>query len=80
MFRKSKQQSKNELSWGEYSLALMIPPLMLAGPLVGYGLGWLAQKYLHWGDWAPLAGLFLGFLAAIREIIIILKKISKDQR
>ena len=76
----SKPPDKKDPHWGEYGLALMIPPLMMAGPMVGYGLGYLAQKHLHWGDWAPLAGLFLGFMAAIREIIVILKKISKDTR
>ena len=30
----------------------------------GVGLGWLARKYLHLGDWVIMAGFFFGVVAS----------------
>jgi F0F1-type ATP synthase assembly protein I len=32
--------------------------------VVGFGLGWLASRFLHW-DWAVPVGIVLGFVAGI---------------
>jgi F0F1-type ATP synthase assembly protein I len=32
--------------------------------VVGFALGWLASKYLHW-DWAIPIGIVLGFIAGM---------------
>lgn len=32
--------------------------------IVGFGLGWLASRSLHW-DWAVPVGILLGFAAGI---------------
>ena len=77
--RKDSKES-DHTPFGQATLALMIPGLMLAGPLVGYGLGYLIMKVFNTGDIIPIIFLFLGFLAGIRESIIIVKKIYSDTR
>ena len=58
-------------------LALMIPSLMLAGPLAGLLLGrWLGGMAGH-GDGGGLIGLALGLAAGGREVIKILRRMSK---
>ncbi len=32
--------------------------------IVGFGLGWMASRFLHW-DWAVPVGIVLGFVAGI---------------
>ncbi|MCP4290581.1 MAG: AtpZ/AtpI family protein [bacterium] len=60
---------------GTYTL---IPMMMLAGPAVGYGLGWLAEK--QWGGepWTSTTGVLVGLAAAFRQIIILLNKKSRS--
>lgn len=62
---------------GAYTL---IPSLMLAGPAVGYGLGWLVEKQWGGAPWTSVFGLLFGLVAAFRQIFIILaKKARADQ-
>lgn len=56
--------------------ALSIPGLLLAGPLVGYGLGWAAKTYLGAPRWVTMVCLVLGLISGIRESIIVIKRIS----
>jgi F0F1-type ATP synthase assembly protein I len=58
--------------------ALAIPGLLLAGPLVGYALGWAAQTYLGAPPWSRLAGLILGLVSGIRESILVIKTLMKE--
>ncbi len=56
---------------GSYTL---IPMLMLAGPAVGYGLGWLVEK--QWGGepWGVVVGVLFGLAGGFQQIILLLKK------
>jgi len=56
-------------SGGTYTL---IPALLLAGPAVGYGLGWVIQH--RWGGepWWGVGGTLVGLVAAFRQIFLIL--------
>jgi F0F1-type ATP synthase assembly protein I len=58
----------------------MIPMLMLAGPGVGYGLGYLAQR--QWGGepWPVVAGVLLGMLAGFRQVFLLMAGIQKRNR
>ena len=56
-----------------------IPGMLLAGPLVGYGLGWAAEYYLGLPEWIRLVGLALGFVSGVRESIVALKRLTKEQ-
>ncbi|HET9870311.1 MAG TPA: hypothetical protein VFR02_07445 [bacterium] len=41
----------------------------------GLALGWAAQKFLHWGDGAVLAGMVLGIVAGYWGLFAELKKL-----
>lgn len=58
--------------------ALSIPGLLLAGPLVGYGLGWTAKTYLGAPAWITLVMLLLGLISGIRESILVIRKLSAE--
>lgn len=62
---------------GSYTL---IPMLMLAGPAVGYGLGWLAEQ--QWGGkpWVSVFGVLFGLAAAFQQIFLILKKNAEKNK
>jgi uncharacterized protein YqgC (DUF456 family) len=54
-----------------------IPTMLVVGPVLGYFLGrWAGQR---WGDenLMEAAGLFLGLLASIRQIWVILRTHGK---
>jgi len=54
-----------------------IPFMLAAGPLSGYFIGTFLQKKFNFPYWVVLFGVVFGFLAAIIEIIKILKAISR---
>ncbi|MCG3196804.1 MAG: hypothetical protein GHCLOJNM_01283 [bacterium] len=62
----------------QLGVALSIPGLLLAGPLVGYGLGWCAKTYLGCPEWSVLVGLLLGLASGIRETVKVLKQLSAE--
>jgi F0F1-type ATP synthase assembly protein I len=59
-------------------LLTTIPFLLLASPLVGYGLGWLLDRWLHtvFLTWVFLA---LGMVAGVREVVRILRKVQESE-
>jgi F0F1-type ATP synthase assembly protein I len=63
----------------QVGLAFAIPGLLLAGPLVGYGFGWLANVYLGAPEWARVIGLALGFVSGVRESILAVKRLNEEQ-
>lgn len=62
---------------------LMIPMMMGVGPVMGYLLGaWLERRYGH-APWLSFAGVVLGAVASVRQIIRILqtyKPTDADER
>jgi F0F1-type ATP synthase assembly protein I len=54
-----------------------IPFMLAAGPLSGYFVGDFLQKKFNLSHWVVLFGIVFGFLAAIMEIVKILKAISR---
>ena len=54
-----------------------IPFILAAGPLTGYFIGAFLQKKFNLSVWVVLLGVFFGFLAAVTEIIKILKAVSR---
>jgi len=65
--------------WQAASLALSIPGLFIAGPLVGYALGWALNNYLGWPDWWLGVGTLLGLVSGSYESYVILKRLSRLQ-
>lgn len=81
MARKPDDESSAAKQWRQASMALSLPMMMLAGPLVGY---FLAVGLIHWFDIGPLwadrikiIGVILGVMAGVRETIIVIRKLSK---
>lgn len=56
----------------------MIPTLMVVSPLVGYFLGVMLHRYLGLGEWIKPTCALLGAAAGIREMILILRKVSRE--
>jgi len=57
-----------------------IPFMLAAGPLSGYFVGDFLQKKFNLSRWIVLFGIVFGFLAAIIEIVKILKAIGRVSR
>ena len=60
-------------------LLLAIPSLLIASPLVGFFLGRFADAKLHTTPWLTLAGVVLGFIAAGRQIAVIVRRVQEDE-
>ncbi len=56
----------------------MIPVILAVAPLVGYGLGYLLDRWLHTGQVFRLVFLALGFVAGVREMLRLLKRARRD--
>ena len=54
-----------------------IPFMLAAGPLSGYFIGTFLQKKFNLSYWVVLFGVVFGFLAAITEIVKIIKAICR---
>ncbi len=55
-----------------------IPLILAAAPLVGYGLGYLLDRWLHTGWVLRLVFLGLGFVAGVREMLRLLARARRD--
>lgn len=47
---------------------------------VGLGLGWLAKRYLHLGDWVMMAGFFFGVVAGYLGLVEAVKSLNQDSK
>ena len=59
------------------SIAMTIPMVMAAGPLVGWGLGWAARRYLGAPNWVMLVGVVVGLAAGIRQTILLIRQLER---
>jgi ATP synthase protein I len=60
----------------QLGLALSIPTLLAAGPLVGFGLAWLIRRWTGWGEWVTWLMVILGIIAGIREVVSVIRRLS----
>jgi F0F1-type ATP synthase assembly protein I len=58
------------------SVALTIPMMMAAGPLVGFGLGWAAGRYLGAPGWVTPICIAVGFAAGVRQTIRLIRQLE----
>lgn len=72
--RFDEKAGKQARDVGTYTL---IPSLMLAGPAVGYGLGWLVERYWGGKPYVGVCGILFGLVAAFHQIFLLLKKNAK---
>jgi F0F1-type ATP synthase assembly protein I len=52
----------------------MIPLILAISPLVGFGLGYLLDRWLSTGLLFRLVFLVLGFVAGVREMLSLLRR------
>ncbi len=74
--RLNQKLGKTAKDIGTYTL---IPSLMVAGPVVGYFLGRLVEKFADITPWGAVVGMLLGVVAAFREVFLLLKRKSENE-
>jgi F0F1-type ATP synthase assembly protein I len=52
--------------------------IIIAYPLVGFGVGWLLVRYLHFPDWVMVVTMILGLVQGIREILNISRRMGDN--
>ena len=62
----------------QLGMLTVIPVLLAIAPLIGYFMGRQADRWLGTDPFLMLIGLGLGFVAGVRETILILKKASAE--
>lgn len=72
--RKPAAQATGTLT--QLSLALSIPTLLVSGPLVGFGLGWLMRRWFGWPEWVSYLMVLVGLVAGIRETIKVIRRLT----
>ena len=60
-------------------MLLAIPTLLMVSPLIGFFLGKAADRWLKTTPWLSFAGLVLGFVAAGREIYLIVRRVQAEE-
>jgi hypothetical protein len=61
-------------------LAAMIPIVLPAGPLAGYAAGRYLEELAHVSFHAPEIFAAIGFFASVKEVVRILRIISKSEK
>ncbi len=56
-------------------LAMTLPMMMVAGPLVGYALGLLARRAFGLGSWIEIAMTLAGLVAGFREAFLLMRRL-----
>lgn len=63
--------------WHILGLATTIPMVLLAGPLVGYGLGWwVDRRWPALAPWGSGVGVILGLIAGGRQAWQLIRRIQ----
>lgn len=60
-------------------LLLAIPSLLVVSPLVGYFLGKFVDRWLQTEPAGTIVGIVLGFIAAGREIYLIIRRVQAEE-
>ncbi len=60
-------------------MGVMIPGMLFGCVLIGCVMGFYADKWLGSAPWFLLAGLILGSVAGVREMLKLLKKMQGNK-
>lgn len=60
-------------------MLLAIPSLLVVAPLVGFFVGRFVDRWLHSDPTGSIVGLVLGFIAAGREIYLIVRRVQAEE-
>jgi F0F1-type ATP synthase assembly protein I len=61
----------------QLSMAMELPFVLVGGVLIGGGIGWLLDRWMHTAPWLALVLGFLGFGAGIWEII---QRLTREEK
>jgi ATP synthase protein I len=64
----------------QLAMAMELPFIMIGGVLIGGGLGWLLDRWLHTSPAFALVLGFLGFAAGIWDILKRLNRMDKKDQ
>ena len=70
-----KDKGKSARDIGSYT---MIPMMMLVGPMIGFLMGHWIEGRFGGEPWWGVGGVFVGLAAAVKQIIIMLQRRSRD--
>ncbi len=76
--RMPDKQGPLYLYFRQIGLLTTIPIVLFAGPVCGFLMGRWIDERLHTQPWGLMVFLAMGFFAAGREIVFILKKIQQQ--
>ena len=71
-----RREKKPDDSWAQASLAITIPGLLFAGPVVGFLLADLLQRKTGCGDWVIFVGILLGIVSGSYETYKIIRRLD----
>jgi F0F1-type ATP synthase assembly protein I len=77
---KRSSDGKNDRDYRQISLLAAVPAILIDGPLVGYFLGQWADEYWGTEPYLMTLGVVLGFVAAGREIVTLVKRAQAIER
>jgi len=75
-----KPGKKKAGRYGAASIYIAVPTLMAAAIVIGFLIGYWADKKLHTEPYLMLVGLGLGFAAAVREIYHLIKRVQEMEQ
>jgi ATP synthase protein I len=53
----------------QFAMVMELPFILVAGVLIGGGIGWLLDRKLHTAPWLLLVGGAIGFAGGMRELL-----------
>ena len=56
-----------------------IPMILVAGPLVGYGIGTWLDRHFGTDPWGKVVVLLLGFGASLKQVVSIIRNLIKEE-
>lgn len=72
------KSQKDQSALRKASMLMTIPTLLIASPLVGFFLGSVVDRKFGTDPWVSFAGVILGFVAAGRQITIIVRRVQAE--
>jgi len=76
---KPGSDNKSRRDMRQIGLYAAVPGLLLAGPLIGYGVGWWLDGKFETSPYLAALGVLLGIAAAGMEIFELIKKASSSE-
>ena len=63
-----------------FSLLTAIPMVMVAGPIVGYGVGYFFDRWFSTDPWGMAIFSLLGIVSGARETVGLIRRVERSQR